>query len=132
MATQPQYSQQQIDSAINAAANKYGVPAAVLYAVGQTESGLNPNEPSGDPGNGPEGDLYQLDADGGEGEGLGKELADRGGRRNPGPKGPGDRGVKRLGPTGVVVEDDLVCPVANRHGTVGQVGGHIDGLQPHV
>ena len=48
MATdQPQYSQQQIDSAINAAANKYGVPAAVLYAVGQTESGLNPNEPGG-------------------------------------------------------------------------------------
>ena len=44
---QPQYSQQQIDSAINAAANKYGVPAAVLYAVGQTESGLNPNEPGG-------------------------------------------------------------------------------------
>lgn len=46
-ANAPQYTAAQIDAALTAAANKYGIPVAVLYAVGQTESGLNPNEPGG-------------------------------------------------------------------------------------
>jgi hypothetical protein len=55
---------------ITAVAKKLGVDPNLAIAIAYVESGLNPNEPSGDPGNGPEGDLYQLNANGGEGSGL--------------------------------------------------------------
>ena len=55
---------------ITAVANKLGVDPNLAIAIAYVESGLNPNEPSGDPGNGPEGDLYQLNAAGGEGSGM--------------------------------------------------------------
>lgn len=43
----PSYTQAQVISAITAAADKYGVPADVLIASANEESGLNPNEAGG-------------------------------------------------------------------------------------